>query len=126
MKTPKIPDGYQQLMPYLIIKDALKFYDFVKNVFDAEEKYRVMRTGTTLMHGEISINGSMIMFADATDDYNEQTTGLFIYVNDCDTIYQKALDNGATTVTAPADQSYGRSAGVKDPFGITWWITSGM
>ena len=124
MKTPNIPEGYQQIMPYLIIKNATAFYEFAKKVFDAEEKYRVMRTETLLMHGEISINGNHIMFADATEDYHEQTAGIFIYVDDCDTVYQKALDNGASITTPPSDQPYGRSAGVKDPFGNTWWLTS--
>ncbi len=124
MKAPKIPEGYQQIMPHLILKNALDFYTFTKNVFDAEEKYRVMRNENLLMHGEVSINGSVIMFADATEQYGEHLTSLFIYVDDCDAVYQKALENGANTISAPADQSYGRSAGVVDPFGNTWWLTS--
>jgi PhnB protein len=54
----------------------------------------------------------------------KQTAGLFMYVDDCDRVYQKALANGAMTAMAPADQSYGRSAGVKDLFGNTWWLTA--
>ena len=95
-----------------------------RTFFDAEEKYRVMRNETILMHGEISINGNHIMFADATEDFAEQTSGMFIYVDDCDSVYQKAIGNGATAMMPPADQSYGRSAGIKDPFGNSWWMTS--
>jgi PhnB protein len=83
-----------------------------------------MRTETLIMHAEIRIGESMIMFADATPGHTRQNAGMFIYVDDCDAVYQKALDNGATTAAPPADQSYGRSAGVKDPFGNTWWLTS--
>ncbi|HTE00340.1 MAG TPA: VOC family protein [Mucilaginibacter sp.] len=123
MKTLNIPEGYQRVMPYLIVKNAPAFIQFTKNVFDAEEKHITMRDEKLIMHAEISIGGSCIMFADATDQFKEQTTGLFIYMEDCDSIYQKALDNGAVNVMEPADQSYGRSAGVRDPFGNTWWIT---
>ncbi|MCO5949204.1 VOC family protein [Mucilaginibacter flavidus] len=50
--------------------------------------------------------------------------GIFIYVDDCDAVFKKALDNGATTLMPPADQSYGRNGGVTDVFGNTWWIKS--
>lgn len=124
MKKIQIPEGYQQIMPYLIVENAAAFLDFTKNVFDAQEKYKAMRTETLIMHAEVAIGNGVIMFADATEQYQQQNAGMFVYVDDCDTVYQKALDNGATIVSAPADQSYGRSASVKDPFGNTWWLTS--
>lgn len=126
MKTLNIPEGYQRIMPYLIIKNAPAFFEFTKNVFDAEEKHKTMRTETVIMHAEISIGGSCIMFADANEQFPPQTAGLFIYVDDCDSVYKKALDNGAVSLMGPSDQSYGRSAGVKDPFGNTWWITTAV
>jgi len=124
MKTVNIPEGYQQVMPYLIIENAAAFIEFTKKVFGAAERFKTMRDEHIIMHAEISIGESVIMMADATDKYSVQNAGLFIYVDDCDTVFQKALDNGATTVMEPADQSYGRSGGAKDAFGNTWWITS--
>lgn len=124
MKALNIPEGYQRVMPYLIVKNAAAFLDFTQKVFGAEEKHKTMRDEKLIMHAEVSFGDSVIMFADATEQYLPSPAGLFIYVDDCDTVYKKALDNGAVTVTAPADQSYGRSAGVKDAFGNTWWITS--
>jgi PhnB protein len=124
MKTLNIPEGYQRVMPYLIIENAPAFFEFTKNVFDAEEKYKAMRTETLIMHAELNIGGSCIMFADATEQFKKRTAGMFIYVDDCDKVYKKALDNGAVSIMEPADQSYGRSAGVNDPFENTWWITS--
>ena len=126
MKNLKIPEGYQQIMPYLVVENAAEFFEFTKNVFDAVERYKAMRTETLIMHAEISIGNSVIMFADATEQHPKQTAGLFIYVDDCDKIYQKALANGAVTIMEPADQSYGRSAGVRDPFGNTWWLTTAV
>jgi PhnB protein len=121
-----IPEGYQQIMPYLVVENAAEFFNFTKNVFGAEEKYKAMRTETLIMHAEISIGSSVIMFADTTEQFAKQTAGLFIYVDDCDKIYQRALANGAETVMEPADQSYGRSAGIKDPFSNTWWLTTAV
>ena len=123
MENLKIPEGHQQIMPYLIVENAAAFFDFMKNVFDAVEKYKFMRTETLIMHAEISIGNSVIMFADATPEHLKQNAGLFIYVDNCDAVYDKGLANGATTIMPPADQSYGRSAGILDPFGNTLWIT---
>jgi len=106
------------------IENASAFFNFTKNVFGAVEKYKMMRTETLIMHAEISIGDSVIMFADATPEHSKQTAGLFTYVDNCDVVYQNGLVNGATIVMPPADQSYGRSAGIRDPFGNTWWITS--
>ncbi len=124
MEKLNIPEGYQQLMPYLIVKNAAAFFDFTANVFGATEKLKMMRSETVIQHAEISINGSIIMFADTTEQFPPQNAGLFLYVADCDAVYKKALENGATSINEPADQTYGRSAGFSDPFGNTWWVTA--
>ncbi len=119
-----IPENYQCVMPYLIINEAEKFITFMQHVFGAQEQYKQMRDEKTIMHAEINIKGSTIMFADCTDTFLQQNAGMFIYVDNCDQTYKKALEYGAENVTEPADQSYGRGAGIKDPFGNTWWITT--
>ncbi len=119
-----IPSGYQTVMPYLIVKDAAKFSAFTQRVFNAEERMRHMRDEKIIMHAEIIIGGCTIMFADATQQIEERTTGLFVYVENADETFQKALDEGATSLISPADQPYGRSGGVTDPFGNIWWITT--
>jgi PhnB protein len=124
MKTLTIPEGYQSVMPYLIVENAVGFLNFAKEVFGAEEKYKAMRDENTIQHAELTIGGSVIMFTDATPQYGGRPAGFFIYVADCDEAYEKSLTNGATSIAAPADQAYGRSAGIEDAFGNTWWITS--
>lgn len=125
-KNSKIPEGYQTIMPYLILKDAQKFIDFTEKVFGAVENKsnRHMRDENIIMHSEIMIGDSTIMFADSTEQFQPLTTGLFVYVDNADNTYEKAIDNGAKLVSELSDQSYGRSGGVEDPFGNTWWITS--
>jgi len=120
-----IPEGYQAVMPYLILKNAQKFIDFTQKVFDAKLMNKHLREdGHVIMHAEVNIGGSVIMFAESTEQYAVQTANLFVYVESADETYAAALSNGATSVNEPADQPYGRSGGVKDPNGNTWWITS--
>ncbi len=122
----KMPKGYQTVMPYLIVNGAANFIDFTKNVFKAveNEKMRSMRDEKTIQHSEIMIGDSTIMFADSTEKYEPRTAGLFIYVENADETYKRALDEGATTIMELSDQDYGRTCGVTDPFGNVWWITS--
>ena len=124
MKTVNIPEGYNQVMPYLIVENAAAFIEFTQKVFDATEKFKTMRDENTIMHAEVSIGESTIMLADATEQFKVSTAGMFVYVDDCNAVFKIALDNGAIIVTEPADQSYGRSGGLQDPFGNTWWVTS--
>ena len=123
-KNSKIPSNYQTVMPYLITKGAEQFIDFLKNVFDATETYRVMKEEHTVMHAEVMIGECTLMLADSTDRYGPRTAGMFVYVDDADLRFKKAIDAGATIINPVSDQPYGRSGGVTDPFGNSWWITS--
>jgi len=120
-----LPSGHQTIMPYLILKGASQFIDFCKKVFDAKDSnQQVLRDDGTVMHAEIILSGSTIMVTDETKDWSQQNANLFVYVPDADETYQKALDNGATSLMGLSDQDYGRTCGVTDPFGNVWWITS--
>ena len=123
-KNLKIPSNYQTVMPYLIIEHAAGFLAFMQTVFGAAETMKVMRDEHTIMHAEIMIGECTIMFADATDQHAARPAGMFIYVDNADETYQKAIDAGATVICNVSDQPYGRSGGVKDAYGNSWWITS--
>lgn len=124
MSKLNIPEGYQQVMPYLIVTGAVRFFDFMQKVFGATEKLKTMRDEHTVMHAELQIGESTIMYADSTEQYPPSTAGMFVYVQDTDATYAKALAEGAVSVQEPVDQHYGRSAGIIDPVGNTWWLTS--
>lgn len=112
-------------MPYLMLDGAKQFIDFTKAVFNAELIYHSTRDDSDgIMHAEIMIGGCTIMFTDTTAQWPTQTANLFIYVVDADATYALSLKHGAESVSEPANQSYGRACGVKDPLGNTWWITS--
>ncbi len=122
----EIPSTHQKIMPYLILKNASKFIDFTKAVFNSQVTHKSFRDDkkTILGHCELQIEGSTIMFSDATENFQPQTANLFVYVDDADKCFNMALDNGATIAMELSDQDYGRTCGVTDPFGNVWWITS--
>ena len=120
----EIQKGHQVVMPYLVIPNAEKFYDFVQKVFDGQETARFLNDDQSLMHGEVNIGGSTIMFGNSSEQWRSQPAGLYISVENADETYKKALENGATVVMELSDKDYGRTGGVKDPFGNVWWITA--
>jgi PhnB protein len=125
MAVKPIPDGYHAVTPYLTVKGAAKLLDFITTVFGATEKFRMPRPDGTIGHSEVKIGDSTVMLAEASGQYPPMTAGLYVYVPDTDAAYKRALKAGATSLMEPADQFYGdRNAGVKDAFGITWWIAT--
>jgi PhnB protein len=123
-QTFKKPDYYNSVMPYLILEDASGFIEFAKIIFGAEEKASYLNDDGQIMHSEIVIGDSTIMIGQSSNEWPVQTAGLYINVKLADENYQKALEAGASSVMEPSDQEYGRTCGVKDPHGVTWWITS--
>lgn len=123
-RDPRIPANYQTVMPYLILENANRFITFAEKVFGAKETYKEMRDVNTIMHAEIMIGESTIMFADATELYKPQPAAFFIYVDNADERFKKAVEEGAVPINEVADHPYGRSGGIADPFGNSWWVTS--
>ena len=119
-----VPTGYNTVMPYIIVKDAEKFMAFMKEVFGATEKMSVPAENGGIMHAEVMIRESCIMFANSTDQFAVQNAGLYIHVADADETYNAALKAGATSIMPPDDKDYGRSGGIKDPWGNTSWVTT--
>lgn len=119
-----IPEGYQTVMPYLILNNADAFSAFIQKVFGAQEVNRFPAPdGDGIMHAEARIGDSMIMFADSSGPYAVQTAGMYIHVASVDTVYNTAIAEGAESVIEPEQKDYGYTAGIVDPFGNTWWIT---
>ncbi|MBC9931787.1 VOC family protein [Chitinophaga qingshengii] len=120
----KIPAGHHTVMPYLMLDNAAGFLTFAQQVFQAKLSHHSLHDDGMVRHAELQIGDSTLMISSGRDPWKPQPGQLFIYVEDADASYQAALDHGATVVMEVADQSYGRSGGVKDPCGNTWWITS--
>lgn len=124
-----IPDSYPRVSPHLSIAGAARAIDFYKSVFDASERMRMAMPDGTIAHAEIDIGGSIIMIGDEVPggrDPSPTTLGgspvaLFVYVQDVDEVFAKAVAAGAQVVQAPEDHFYGdRVAMFDDPFGHRW------
>src|SRR5690554_3515533 len=116
-----LPEGYQTVMPYLILKDVAGFIDFTKKVFDATELAIHKNESGGIVHAEIQIGGSTIMMGQANESWPAQNAGLYINVENTDSTFQKALEHQASVVMPIENKEYGRSGGILDTQGNTWW-----
>ena len=125
MAVKPIPEGYHTVTPYLIVRGAAQLIDFMKRAFAAEEIQRMPLPDGSIMHAEVRMGDSRVMLSEASGEYQPMPTMLHLYVEDMDTLYQRALQAGATSLRQPVDEFYGdRIGGVKDPFGNQWWIAT--
>jgi PhnB protein len=120
-----IPSGYRTVTPYLSVPDAQGLIDFMVKVFDATEREIIRKPNGQINHAEVQIGDSVIMLGTTSSAYGVATATLYVYVDDADARYQRALQAGGTSLSEPANQFYGdRHAGVKDANGITWWVAT--
>ena len=119
--TPSyIPAQHSAVSPFLIVSDAAGVIDFLMNAFGGRELARVDRTDNSVMHAAIAIDDSVVMVGSRDQTFQ---SSIHLYVKNVDETYRRCLDLGASSVSEPRTFPYGdRSAGIRDPFGNTWWI----
>ena len=118
-----IPEGYQAVIPYLVVEGAEKLVEFLKQTFHAKELLRMPGADGKIGHAEMRIGDCVVMLADAQGPYKPMSAMIYVYTEDVDEAYQRALQAGATSDREPKDQFYGdRTAGVTDAFGNRWYI----
>lgn len=132
-KVSPIPKGYHTITIYLTVKNAAKAIDFYKDAFNAVEVIRKNRPGGKIGHAEIKIGDSNLMLADefpelgvkSPEAFGGSPVGIFLYVEDVDTMVNQAVKLGATLIRPVENMFYGdRSGAIKDPFGHTWYIST--
>jgi PhnB protein len=125
MSTKPIPEGYHTITPCLVVTGAQKLLDFLKTAFGAKEIFCFRGQNETIAHSELQIGDSIIMLADATPQWEARSTALYMYVEDVDAVYDRAIAAGGTSGGKPTDQFYGdRSARIIDPLGNHWGIAT--
>lgn len=123
MPVKPIPDGYHTVTPYLAVNGAADLIGFLQRAFGAQELFRMASPDGLVQHAEVQLGTSRIMLTDACDKAPAAPSGYYLYVEDVDAVYQRALEAGGKSLQEPADQFYGdRTAGVSDPSGCTWYI----
>ena len=116
-------DTYRTVTPYLVVRDADAELTFLKTAFDATGATCHRKADNTVMHAEINIGDSLVMLGQAGGQWEPRSAALYLWVDDVDATYAKALQAGAISESAPEDKPYGhRNAGVIDRNGVTWWI----
>lgn len=120
-----IPDGFHTVTPYLVVTDPAQLIEFLVEAFDAVEIHRVQRHDGSIMHAQVQIGNSMLMMGGATTEYPAMPAGIYLYVENADATYEKALAAGASSLMSPSDEFWGdRMGGVRDPSGNCWWIAT--
>src|SRR5262245_41602471 len=127
-----IPPGFHSLTPHLSVDGAAKYIEFLQKAFDATLISQYPGPGAKLMHAQVRIGDSMLMFADRFPEFGSPPVAqgnwpivLHVYVPDADAAFQKAVAAGCAVKFPLADQFWGDRYGhVQDPFGFTWAIAT--
>jgi PhnB protein len=134
MATVKpIPEGYPPLTPYLCVAGASDAIAFYRQVLGATERMRMPAPDGKVGHAELLIGDALIMLADEFPDmdfHSPKTVGgtpvtIYVYVEDVDDVFARALAAGATSLRPVENQFYGdRSGQFEDPFGHRWSVAT--
>ena len=113
------PDGWHTITPRIIVRDPESLISFVKRVFHGRGEFHPGRPA------EIRIGDSMIMISDGAGLRESAPAFLYVYVEDADSTFRRAIAANAVSIEKPTDMPYGdRRATVKDEWGNTWQIAT--
>lgn len=125
MAVKPIPDGYHSVTPYLTVNDPGEVIDFLKKAFDAQETYAMRDSSGKIQHAEVKVGDSILMLGGARGEWTARPGNFYLYVEDVDAVYKRAIAAGGKSLSEPANQFYGdRHGGVQDSQGNTWWIAT--
>jgi len=130
-----VPEGYHTVTPHLTLEHAAQTIEWYKKAFGAEEKGRAVGPDGKVMHAEVRIGDSRIMVNDPMGgskglrSLGGSPASLWLYVEDCDALFDRAVKSGARVADGPmgqmADQFWGDRCGtVIDPEGYQWTIAT--
>jgi PhnB protein len=121
----QIPKGLHNVNVYMHPLRAEPVINFLKRAFGARELAKYASPDGVVHHAEIRVGDSVVEMGEAHGPYQPMQSMFYVYVPDCDTVYQRALAAGAKSIQEPADQPYGDRLGlVADAFGNQWCIAT--
>jgi len=133
-EVKKIPEGFQNITPMLVVKDGLKAIEYYKKVFGAIDKGTMMMPDNkSVAHATLEIGNSKIMLSDefpemkslSPESVGGTPVSLYLYVENVDKTFNLAISEGATSLDPVVDQFWGDKHGaIKDPFGHIWSIAT--
>jgi len=126
-----VPQGFHTLTPHLILDNAAQTIDWYKNALGAQEISRSVGPDGKIMHAELSFGDSRIMVNDpmmgvkGPQALGGSPASLWLYVENSDALFKRAVGAGAKVQVPLGDQFWGdRGGAVTDPNGYTWWIAT--
>lgn len=116
--------GLTSITPYIIVRPAAQFIEFLKSAFAGVERVRMPAPDGSIMHADVAVGNGAIEVSDGNVQYPTAPAAVHLYVDDPDATYARTLQAGATSFYAPTDDhpSGDRWGAVKDPFGNHWYI----
>jgi PhnB protein len=130
MSVKPVPEGFTTVTPQLHIDGAARAIDFYRNAFGATELERAMDpSGTKIWHAMLRIGNSVVfvndVFREMDPNAKQSNSSLWLYVEDVDAWFKRAVAAGATPAMPPMDAFWGDRMGqVVDPFGQKWTIAT--
>jgi PhnB protein len=131
--SKSIPDGFYTITPHAVVADTAKAIEFYKKAFGAQEIERFMSPdGKAVMHAQLKIGNSMLMLGNefppsclSPKSRGGTTVSLFLYVENADAAFDRAVKAGCTVKMPMMDQFWGDRCGqVEDPFGHQWSVAT--
>lgn len=131
--TKWTPEG-TQVAPYLVVRDPTRAIDFYKQAFQAREISRnTGPDGRSIVHAHVRIGNSNVFLTDEKPEWGSRSplsfggtpVSLYLYVEDADATFKRALSAGGKEKMAMQDAFWGDRWGmVEDPFGHVWQIAT--
>lgn len=117
------PEGLRSVTLYMHLRGADKMVGYLKDAFGAEEVFRYQSPEGVIRHAKVRIGNSIVELGEAHGAARPMPAAIYLYVENVDAVYDRAIGAGGVSTQPPTDQPYGdRNAFVRDPFGNTWYI----
>jgi uncharacterized glyoxalase superfamily protein PhnB len=130
---------YPDVIPMIAYEDGPKAMDWLSSAFGFKERTRMVGEDGRLSHGEMQAGEGVIMLATPTPDYQaprrhravcEPTQkwssvpyivdGVLVYVDDVNAHYARSKQGGATILSEPEADDYGKRYRAEDVEGHRW------
>jgi PhnB protein len=126
-----VPEGYTTVTPSITVSDTPKAIDFYKKALGATERGRFEGPDKKIMHAEIQVGTARIMLMDevmgarSSQSFGGSPVSFYLYVENCDSAFKKAIDAGGKQIAPVSDMFWGDRMGqFEDPFGYRWTVAT--
>jgi uncharacterized glyoxalase superfamily protein PhnB len=121
-----IPDLNQNIIPYIMVDNVSKLIAFLQSAFGGELTYKLDRADGTVMHAAVKIGNNRVMMGEPTEQFGAMPVSVYLYVTNCDQVYQSALQAGGTSMMEVKTMQHAgeRYGCIKDFAGNIWWIAT--